>query len=630
MHHNRMSARDDFPKPPATPAPVPAERLREALHCLRIGESGRAEAMAHESLASAPDDPAWLTILAVALSTNGRPSDALPLYERLVALQPGQARHWSNLGNCLCELRREREAAEPLQRALALGADDAAVHFAMARAHSANNEPRHGLTHIEKALSQAPGDIEFHLLHARLLGEVDAWEATKHKVDLLRQQPLDAAQQVELGYLLLRGSEHAQALQLFESVLAEHPDEHDARIGAILALERLNRLDAAQQQRAILTARLDVHAPARLHDKLLQVDARLAARVGDHAQAREKLQQLLALPEFDTATQISFGFDLGAALVKLGEPDAAMAAFARAHALRRAQVNAQFVNLRHGEGLYDVIDEPLPDPAPAGLDFDDGHIDPVFVVGFPRSGTTLLEQLLDAHPGLVSFDEQPFVQQLAQTLYTRGDSIRIALQGLDRDDRLRLRRDYFSDVATVIANSDALPHRRPVDKNPLNLLRLPMLPHLFPRAQAVLVIRHPCDVVLSCYMQHFGSPAFAVTFETLESCAEMYDRVFGHWLRMRDGLSLPVHLLRYEDLVADTEAEARRLFAFLDLPWHADLLRFTERARDRVIGTPSYAQVIEPVNRKAVGRWTAFRDHFNARALALLGPWVERFGYPPL
>ena len=629
MHHNRMSARDDFPKPPATQALVPAERLREALHWLRVGEGCRAEAMARENLATVPDDPAWLTILALALSTTGLAADALPLYQRLVVLQPERASHWSNLGNCLCELRREREAAEPLQTALALGADDAAVHFAMARACNANGDPRGGLAHIEKALSQAPDDIEFHLLHARLLGEVDAWQAAKHKVDLLRRQPLDAAQQVELGYLLQRGSEHAQALQLFESVLAAHPDEYDARVGAILALERLNRLDAARQQRATLAAQLDAQAADRLRDKLLQVDARLAARTGDHVQARDKLQQLLATPELDAATQISFGFDLGAALVKLDQPDAAMAAFARAHALRRAQVNAQFVNLRHGEGLYDVIDEPLPDPAPAGLTFDDGHTDPVFVIGFPRSGTTLLEQLLDAHPALVSFDEQPFVQQLAQSLYTRCDSIRVALQGLGHGDRLRLRRDYFTEVAAV-TGSEAPLHRRPVDKNPLNLLRLPLLPHLFPRAQAVLVIRHPCDVILSCYMQHFGSPAFAVTFETLESCAEMYDRVFMHWLRMHDSLSLPMHLLRYEDLVASTETEARRLIGFLGLPWQPDLLQFTDRARDRVIGTPSYAQVVEPVNRKAVGRWIAFRGHFNTRTLALLGPWVERFGYPPL
>ena len=110
----------------------------------------------------------------------------------------------------------------------------------------------------------------------------------------------------------------------------------------------------------------------------------------------------------------------------------------------------------------------------------------------------------------------------------------------------------------------------------------------------------------------------------------MYDQTLGQWLRMRDGIALPVHTLRYEDLVGDTEAEARRLFEFLGLHWQAELLDFTQRARNRVIGTPSYAQVIEPVNGKAVGRWIAYRHHFSARAFELLRPWSDLFGYAPL
>jgi hypothetical protein len=129
-------------------------------------------------------------------------------------------------------------------------------------------------------------------------------------------------------------------------------------------------------------------------------------------------------------------------------------------------------------------------------------------------------------------------------------------------------------------------------------------------------------------MQNFRAPSFAVAFETLESCADMYDRVFSHWWQSRDNFALPVHVLRYEALVADTEAESRRLFDFLELEWDPSLLEFTERARRKgVISTPSYAQVIEPVNRKAVGRWERYREHFSERALASLAPWIERFGY---
>ena len=616
-----MSAGFDNPDPPS---------LRDALQCLQSGQAERAETQARQALTNGgPDDARWLMVHALALSALGRTAEALPLYEALTGQQPQVAAHWSNLGNCLCELHREREAREPLARALALGADDAAVHFAMARACQAMGDASSGLRHIERALETAPDDVEFRLLHARLLGDLDDWDAAKAELGALQQQPLGAPLRTDIGYLLLRAGATADALHLFEAVLMDEPALTDARIGVVLALERLNRVDDAITERAGLDAQLDPAAKARLQDKLLQLDARLAARRGDDARAREILDQLLALPGLDADTRISFGFNLGAALVKCGEADAAMAAFAEVHALRRARVNARHSALARGDSLFDVLDEPLPDPAPANLRFDDARTDPVFVVGFPRSGTTLLEQLLDAHDGLASFDEQRFVQQLARQLYTRGDTIQAALRTLDHADRQGLRDGYFDEVARVLPATAA--SRRPVDKNPLNLLRLPLLPHLFPNAQAVLVVRHPCDVVLSCYMQDFSAPAFAVTFETLESCADMYHRTFTDWLRMRDRLALPLHLLRYEDLVDDTEREARALFAFLGLEWQPQLLQFTEHARRKgLIGTPSYTQVIEPVNSRAVGRWLAYRRYFSGATLEKLASWVAHFNYPPL
>jgi tetratricopeptide (TPR) repeat protein len=487
--------------------------------------------------------------------------------------------------------------------------------------------PKRALAHIERALAFEPAEPEFRLLHAELFGDIDEWDAAKSEAAALLQQGADVGRRIEIGYLLLRGGGLAEAQRVFEAILAGDPRQANALIGSVLTLERLNRLEAATAARAALEAQLDQAARERLQDKLLQLDARLAARHGDHAAACTRLEALLAIPGLDPTTRISFAFDLGAARLKGGQVDAAMAAFSQAHALRYEQVTAVHPALARGDGLYDVVDEPLPDPAPASLRFQDQRRDPVFVVGFPRSGTTLLEQLLDAHPDLASFDEQPFVQRLAKQLYARGETIQAALRTLDTDARQHLRDGYFAAVDAVLP-TPATGSVQPVDKNPLNLLRLPLLPHEFPDARIILSVRHPCDVVLSCYMQHFGAPAFAITFRTLESCAEMYDRTFAHWLRLRDSLSLPVHALRYEDLVNATEAEARRLFSFLDLPWDDAVMRFTERARERVIGTPSYAQVIEPVNSKAVGRWTAFRHHYSERTLDLLRPWAEHFGYP--
>jgi hypothetical protein len=108
----------------------------------------------------------------------------------------------------------------------------------------------------------------------------------------------------------------------------------------------------------------------------------------------------------------------------------------------------------------------------------------------------------------------------------------------------------------------------------------------------------------------------------------MYDRVFAHWYAAAAALQLPVLIWKYEDLVANTEGRARVLFDFLQLPWQDSLLAFTERAKDKgVIKTPSYTQVVQPVNARAVGRWLAYEAYFTPAVMAHLTPWIARFGY---
>lgn len=610
---------------PLDPEAVAA--LKRAVEQLQRGYPQVAEALAREGLATAPSHESWLSVLALAISAEHRPAEALPIYIELTQRQPTVASHWSNLGNCLCELGREHEALAPLQRAASLGANHAAVHFGFARVYSVTGPARLGLDHIVQARRHDPEDLEFRLLHAKLLNALDEWELARREIDALLQAPLDTPQRVELAFLLLRGGIYTEARDLFSSVLRRVPEDVDARLGAIMALERLNQVDEATQQRSALAGQLDADASARLRDKLLQVDARLAARHGDHARAVEYLQALLAEEPADPSLRISLRFELGIALDKCGRPDEAMAAFSKAHAERRALVADDHPALARGDSLYVALDQPHVQPPAWLLPTDESvHPDPVFVVGFPRSGTTLLEQLLDAHEDLASFDEQPFVQRLVKRLYELDDSLQQALDAAGNEGIRAMRESYFRDVATVVPELGA---RRPVDKNPLNLVRLSLLPPFFPHGRVILAVRHPCDTVLSCFMQNFNAPSFAVAYETLESAAEMYDRVFAHWWQARDSFSLPVHLIRYEDLVGDTKGEAQRLFSFLHLDWNDSLLEFTERARSKgAISTPSYAQVVEPVNRRAIGRWLRYREHFSRSAMARLAPWIERFGYP--
>ncbi|MFO1402202.1 MAG: sulfotransferase, partial [Steroidobacteraceae bacterium] len=240
------------------------------------------------------------------------------------------------------------------------------------------------------------------------------------------------------------------------------------------------------------------------------------------------------------------------------------------------------------------------------------------------SGTTLLELTLDAHPQLVSMDEQPFVQNALDDLRAAGAAYPERLRELSAAQLAGIRERYWERVARKV---QVAPGQRLVDKNPLNMLRLPVIARLFPNARVILAVRHPCDVILSCYMQHFRAPDFALMCADLPSLTLGYRKAFDFWYEEAALLKPQVHEVQYEKLVADFEAEARRLCAFLQLPWEPAMLDPAQRAHARrFISTPSYSQVVRPVSQAAVDRWRAYEEYLRP-ALPIVAPYLERWGY---
>jgi hypothetical protein len=171
------------------------------------------------------------------------------------------------------------------------------------------------------------------------------------------------------------------------------------------------------------------------------------------------------------------------------------------------------------------------------------------------------------------------------------------------------------------------PGQRLVDKNPLNLLRLPVIRRVFPNSRIIVAVRHPCDVLLSCYMQHFRAPEFALLCNDLETMAAGYRRSFDFWYQQAGLLHPAVREVRYESFVSDFQSEIRGIVDFLELPWNDAVLTPAQRAQAKgFISTPSYSQVVQPINRKSVGRWRPYERHL-APVLADVRPYLERWGY---
>ena len=248
----------------------------------------------------------------------------------------------------------------------------------------------------------------------------------------------------------------------------------------------------------------------------------------------------------------------------------------------------------------------------------------VFLVGFPRSGTTLLENVLAAHPEMVSLEEKDCLAPAIQALLGSDEGV-ARLASLGSGDALRQRDAYWAAVRSFGVEPRGKVF---IDKMPLNSLHLPLIAKLFPTACLLFARRDPRDVVLSCFRRRFGMNPSMYQLLTLQGAADFYDAAMQLAETYRGLLPLPEHLVRYESLVEDFEGTARAACTFLGLEWDEGLRDFADRARRRGISTPSAAQVARGLNREGQGSWRRYRDQMAA-VLPVLQPWVERFAYSP-
>ena len=249
---------------------------------------------------------------------------------------------------------------------------------------------------------------------------------------------------------------------------------------------------------------------------------------------------------------------------------------------------------------------------------------PVFIIGFPRSGTTLLDTLLRGHPSIRVAEEADAVGVMVNRISGDSDERLQTLANLQDRDVEDLRKTYFDALARHARPEDGV---MPVDRFALNTVYAGEIHRIFPEARFILMLRHPADCVLSCFMQTFYETPANASFFTLGDSAHLYDRVFDLWRQYTDTLQLNVLQVKYEDLVTDAETTCRRILDFLDLPWHPGILEHERTARERpIIGTASYNQVTRPLYTEAQGRWQRYRAELEP-VLPVLKPWISYFGY---
>lgn len=269
-----------------------------------------------------------------------------------------------------------------------------------------------------------------------------------------------------------------------------------------------------------------------------------------------------------------------------------------------------------------ATDESRQDATGAGA-FDGAPVGHVFLLGFFRSGTTLLEQILESHPEIVTLEERDALAGLAERYLTSERGL-AALAGLSGEALASARTEYWR---LVRSHGLAVSGKIMVDKNPLNTLKLPLISKLFPNAKILFAVRDPRDVVLSCFRRHFEVNAAMFELLTLEGATRTYDSVMRLAEQLRNKLPLAIHDHRYEDLIENFDTCVRDVCLFIGVPYKEEMVNFSATARTQDIRSPSAQQVRRGLYGESVAQWRRYAAQL-APVRPILCPWVERFGYP--
>ncbi len=596
-------------------------QLDQALERLQCGRADEAEALLKHVMQVTPDAMDALQLLALAVAQQGRAEEARALFSEATQRQPKAPDAWINLGNACLECGDHAAADSAFQHARELAGDDVAVLLGQGLAWLGLQRFVDAHEVLKKAFAVEPDAADVRLAYAQSLSELERFDELAACLVGIRAADLNVVQQGALAWLWAQAGNDEQALALYQQRLAAMPADHESRIRLALLLERLNRVDDAAD--ALKLAAADTSGMWAL------ASARVLRRQGRALEAIECLRAALPQP-VPLTMQAQLQFEQAKCHDAGGAVDEVMKALARAHDAAGRAFQQRMPNAT-APAVLGWLQQSMRQHAPEAWNamVDDAQpADPIFLVGFPRSGTTLLERMLDGHRQLDVLDERPALEVAIEYLRAQSgwndDDLDASLNRLTSEQLKQAREIYWQQVHRHLQPSGRL-----VDKYPLTMTRLPYVARLFPQAQWLLLLRHPCDCVLSCHMQAFGINGGALAFASLESTANTYATVMAWWEAQRQLVPAQVHVLRYEDLVQAPAAELDAVMAFLSLQLEPAQLASHQAsaARTRRINTPSYAQVIQPINANAVGRWLRYREHFSEAILATLAPWLQRYGY---
>ena len=563
--------------------------------------------------------------LAVQHHQKGNFQDAERLYKKILQVNPDHFQSIGNIGVLAKQFKKYDVAKQLLLKALQINPQFSEAYYNLGTLYEELKDYQKAVTAYQKALQINPQNTEAHIN----LGNVyevlgDHKKAISCYQKALQINPQFAEAHYNLGVVYKESEDYQKAVCCYEKALQINPQLVESHYNLMKIFEQTNNMQelkvSIKNAKSQLTDNpiiniFEAHILNRdnkyLEAKVLlesinieEVQAispnekfkyyELLSKICDQLNDTKKaFKYYLIVNEYDSKKIINQRYKKEIILQKIGD----------------YKNYFTHTNIKKWNNICVPVDRSTP----------------VFLIGFPRTGTTLLDTILRSHPGIVVLEEKPAVAKTIGLFPELSNRELDFLNRIKENDLINLRKIYFEELDLHLDDIDR--EKIIIDKLPLNILDVGLLHRIFPESKFIFAQRHPCDCVLSCFMNRFAINDAMASFYTLSDAAHLYNEVMTLWKQYVNVLPLHFKTVKYERVVEALEVSIKPLLSFLGLEWNKAMLDFNQTALNRTkINTPSYNQVIKPLYKQAIGRWKRYEEEMR-EVLPKLEPWIKEFDY---
>jgi tetratricopeptide (TPR) repeat protein len=594
--------------------------------CARLNRPEEALAHLNEAANRSPKNPNILLSRALANMEMGYSARAQTDFREVHRLAPQLPRTLNQDGVSLAQQGKTREAVEQLLIAHSIDPEDVSITQNLANAYNEIGNNQQALHLYQGIEDKIEGDFNALYNYGNILRDngdfTKAIDQYQKSIDL---NPQASASHINLANLFNRSKRFQEARQLYETAYQKFPRQRELILNYALFLERSDENEMAIE---VLSNSL----AATPHDAdMLFVKGKVLSRTGQYSEALDIFDELIrSNPK--SSILVGLYFERGICLDKLGQYEKAYKSFESGNSVQQDRDGAAHANKLHYQLHVGQVSD-FVHANKQNLTVSPGIADKIqltFFVGFPRSGTTLMEQVLKSRSNIITLDETSPLETVRQELLTIPSEIEVSeayqvVRNGDASMYQQFRQLYLDAISEKIDVNLGKVHI--VDKLPLNIVELVLVQWLFPDAKILVALRDPRDVCLSNFMQRLVLNNAMANFGRMEDVVNLYAKVMELWITYKSCLKLPWLEYRYEDLITDFEGTIRKVLDFLDEPFDDTVFDFQSKINVREVSTPSYRDVKRPLYDSAIGRWGNYSQEMAPYNHTLL-TYVSEFGYP--